>query len=93
LSYAIFPDDDYTVHYGNGVIGDDVERGRIGNTEMFSMYLVGCVDYQFVGHAAHHQTRFAYEVIPRGHSLKIGENVPMENLTLRKVFFGGDYAD
>jgi len=61
----------------------------------------GCVDYQFSGHDAHHQTGFSYQVYRTeiGHgnatfAILIGEDVPMERLLLVKTIVGrGDYAD
>jgi len=92
LSYIIFPGDDYTIYQGACLSQEQVERGRLLETPIFAIYLVGCVDYQFVGHERHHQTRFIYEV-RSGIGLNIGKDVPLPELALRKHFFGGDYAD
>jgi hypothetical protein len=100
-SYTIFPDGVYELGMAFNVGLQEVENGRLPKTNFITAYLVGCVDYKFPGHEAHHQTRFACEVL-RAHSenpniklsLEIGQDVPLERLILRKLFIsGGDYAD
>ncbi|MGB7925416.1 MAG: hypothetical protein WCF57_19415 [Pyrinomonadaceae bacterium] len=99
MAYAVFPSDTYEIQYGFALGRQDAERGRLANTKLMMMYLVGCVDYQFPGHDRHHQTRFAYEIMrinPANRStsiLEIGEDVPLNSLIMRKMFMGGDYAD
>lgn len=101
MSYAVFPGDAFPLNMTFGISPEQLERGRLMQTDFFSIYLVGCADYQFSGHDAHHQTRFVYEVhrvnTDHPHSrlgLSIGQDVPEEHLILDKMFIGGgDNAD
>lgn len=105
MSYAIFPESNYVLDMGFGIGPDDLERGRLAGadfrTDFFSIYFVGCVDYQFSGHESHHQTRFIYEVHRTDVNnpniwlaLSIGQDIPVAALVLHKMIIGrGDYAD
>lgn len=99
MSYAIFPDQSYGVEHTFGFTVPE-ETIFTGGSDFFSLYLVGCVDYQFSGHDAHHQTRFIYEIhaTPAENpriilALTNNQDVPIERLLLQKSFMGGDYAD
>ena len=101
MSYALFPDRSFIQEIGFGLGPQELEMGRWGESKFIQIYFVGCADYQFSGHDAHHQTRFSYQVhrIEIGHgnatfAIQIGEDVPIERLVLRKTIMGrGDYAD
>jgi hypothetical protein len=104
MSYAVFPNDVYSLDNSFGLNQEELERGRLVGpgfrTDFVQIYLVGCVDYQFSGQDAHHQTRFIYEVIrteaehPGTFGIHIGQDVPLERLMLQKMIVGrGDYAD
>lgn len=101
MSYAVFPEQTFVSDRGFRLGQQELEQSRIMNTDAVEIYLVGCVDYQFSGHEAHHQTRFVYQVqraeaADPGHLLlvRIGQDVPMDRLVLQKLYVGrGDYAD
>ena len=101
MSYAIFPDGVYGLNSGFGISPQDLDRGRLMDTDFIQIYLVGCADYQFSGHEAHHQTRFIYEVHrtdPAHPGIRLGiirgQDTPLERLILDKMIVGrGDYAD
>jgi hypothetical protein len=98
LSSVVFPNEDYIINHGFSASAEEVKRGDSGDLGVYELYLVGCVNYQIAGYAAHHHTHFAYMVFPHGRErkggpLEIGENVPSENLTLHELMRGGDYAD
>jgi hypothetical protein len=64
------------------------------------VFLIGCVDYQYAASPIHHQTRFAYEVgraLPHSPpdviaAIKVGEDVPLEDVRMTRWIFGGDQA-
>jgi hypothetical protein len=86
----VFPDEVIYMEQGFALGWPEIERGRLPGTDIMQIYLVGCVDYQFAGHDAHHQTGFGCEI--RG-AERIGEDVPLEHLKLMRMFMGGcDYA-
>jgi hypothetical protein len=77
-----------------------VDGDRVVSTDFLSIYIIGCVDYQFSDQSTHHQTGFIYEIkrlnptipgIPLG--MSIGQDVPANELVLNKLRFGGDYAN
>jgi len=97
LSYVVFPNEDYIINHGFSASADEVKRGDRGGLGLYQLYLVGCVNYQTAGHTARHHTHFGYMVFPHGRKgkgfLEIGEKVPPENLMLKELMRGGDYAD
>jgi hypothetical protein len=96
-AYVLFPEDVYEFLKGFSLTNEQIERGRLAGTSFIKFVFVGCVDYQFVGHERHHQTRFAYEIVrrvPEGRlPLLVDADVSIHELTLEKMFMGGDYAD
>jgi len=64
------------------------------------IYLVGCVDYQYAASPTHHQSRFAYEIgraLPHSPpdlvtAIKVGEDVPADQVRMTRWIFGGDQA-
>ena len=103
----VFPDDthDYTVTLNTAAPALEpqiVPRLPVVLPAMFIPGIGGCVDYQFLGSTAHHQTGFMYQVWwPNPQS---GPNafhpfgpdarqVPVEAMTLGAHPLGGFYAD
>lgn len=100
MSYAVFPEEVYPCDITFGISPEQLEQGRYDESNVISLYVVGCVDYQVSGHEAHHQTRFVYEIhrtvdkSDRLFAVILGEDVPLERLILQKMFVrSGDYAD
>jgi len=94
MSYAIFPERKFVQGIQFTITPDEIEQGRVGPSNYFVLYVVGCVDYQFGGHDTHHQTRFNYQVLRKQGALNRLENTPLESLFLQHMIAGGgDYAD
>ncbi len=101
-SYTIFPDETIVLKQTFGVGRGYFEQGRLKSTDFVTLYIIGCVDYQFSNQSAHHQTGFVYHVYrfdPRQgpvvhYALRIGVDVPASELFFEKNIIGGsgDYA-
>lgn len=87
--YAVFPEQSHPVVINFLLSPQGLERGRMEEANFIQLYLVGCVDYQFSGYEAHHQTRFIYQVFrsttehPKKPKLiLLGGDVPMKRIIL-----------
>lgn len=102
LPTVLFPNDPpFIQDYIFSIPQSELEKGRVAGSDLIHPYVMGCVDYQFSGHEAHHQTRFLYEIHrldasqPNGSLIiLIGQDVPPTKLVLQKPVIGAsDYAD
>lgn len=100
MAYAIFPEHHYSSDITFGIPQEDISGGKIGESNIIQMYIVGCVDYQFSGHEQHHQTGFVWEIMHTNADqitsplpIDSSQNYPLEHLVLRKMIVGGgEYA-
>lgn len=97
---TLFPQETYTENTTIGFSKDQIEKAQIGKGQITAVLVFGCVDYGFAFASDHHQTGFNYEVVrptPSGEigtlPIKVGENVPLSHLIIRRSIFGGFYVD
>jgi hypothetical protein len=102
MAYSVFPDRPYIQDINFGIARREFESARLADTKFVgSVFIVGCVDYQFGEQADHHQTGFIYEAHRRSLdnpnivlAIMYDEDIPADQLVFHKSIVGkGDYAN
>lgn len=97
LEEIIFPGDSLSSAFSEMVSHETLEAATDSH-KFLLMYVVGCVDYRFVGAEDHHQTWFLYDVrrrLERGAGVLKWDNidVPAEQLCLIPSMDGKKFAN
>jgi hypothetical protein len=75
------------------IIPDRIQK--LPDREYISPFLTGCISYQFLVSPERHQTRFTYRIEARdgGDLITVGQDVPQDQVSYTRAFFGNSYAD
>jgi hypothetical protein len=97
LSQLVFPGDASLQNYTLTMPRGELDR-ITAKTDLLALTLIGCIDYQLLYEAGHHQTWFSYDLVKRHGDrwLLIGRSegdMPPENLLVIPTITAEKYAD